>query len=191
MASQFKPRHQNVHAQVCLPQCSRPNQPCVNAYEMHTGNASLCEALQAIWLCHCRRMHAKHIWHEATDQTSHVLMNFGNKPKNSSWTLMNRGTMTTLSTYNTWIHTSRLQKVYHFSLHKFQLQAFLFQNATRNSAKAYQWSCANSNGQQHCIASTDSDLEAFSRNPTDGSFATLAFQLATFTKYLNEVFLSY
>jgi hypothetical protein len=35
----------------------------------------------------------------------------------------------------------------------------------------------------------DSDLEAFSRNPTDGSFAVLAFQLATFTKYLNEVFL--
>ena len=37
----------------------------------------------------------------------------------------------------------------------------------------------------------DSDLEAFSRNPTDGSFAVLAFQLAAFTKYLNEVFLSY
>ena len=33
----------------------------------------------------------------------------------------------------------------------------------------------------------DSDLEAFSRNPTDGSFAVLAFQLAAFTKYLNEV----
>ena len=37
----------------------------------------------------------------------------------------------------------------------------------------------------------DSDLEAFSRNPTDGSFAVLASQLAAFTKYLNEVFLSY
>ena len=46
------------------------------------------------------------------------------------------------------------------------------------------------NGVQHCLASMDSDLEAFSRNPTDGSFATLAFQLTTFTKYLNEVFLS-
>ncbi len=44
---------------------------------------------------------------------------------------------------------------------------------------------------QHCLASMDSDLEAFSRNPTDGSFAVLAFQLAAFTKYLNEVFLSY
>ena len=37
----------------------------------------------------------------------------------------------------------------------------------------------------------DSDLEAFSRNPTNGSFAVLAFQLAAFTKYLSEVFLSY
>ena len=32
------------------------------------------------------------------------------------------------------------------------------------------------------FASWDSDLEAFSRNPTDGSFAVLAFQLATFAK---------
>ena len=30
----------------------------------------------------------------------------------------------------------------------------------------------------------DSDLEAFSRNPTDGSFAVLTSQLAAFTKYL-------
>ena len=37
----------------------------------------------------------------------------------------------------------------------------------------------------------DSDLEAFSRNPTDGSFAVLAFQLAAFTKYLNDVLLTY
>ena len=41
------------------------------------------------------------------------------------------------------------------------------------------------------LESMDSDSEAFSRNPTDGSFAVLAFQLAAFTKYLNEVFLSY
>ena len=37
----------------------------------------------------------------------------------------------------------------------------------------------------------DSDLEAFSRNPTDDSFVVLAFQLATLTKYLNEVFFDY
>ena len=52
-------------------------------------------------------------------------------------------------------------------------------------------SCQVQRGGQHCLVSQDSDLEAFSRNPTDDSFAVLAFQLAAFTKYLNEVFLSY
>ena len=53
------------------------------------------------------------------------------------------------------------------------------------------FSCNKGRGVQHCLASMDSDLEAFSRYPADGSFAALAFQLAAFTKYLNEVFLSY
>ena len=44
---------------------------------------------------------------------------------------------------------------------------------------------------QHCGHSMDSDLEAFSRNPTDGSFAAIAFQVTAFAKCLNEVFLSY
>ena len=39
--------------------------------------------------------------------------------------------------------------------------------------------------------SWDSGLEAFSRNPADGSFAVLTSQLAAFTNYLNGVFLSY
>ena len=47
------------------------------------------------------------------------------------------------------------------------------------------------NGDQHCLSSMDSDLEAFSRNPTDGSFAVLAFQLTALTNYLDELFLSY
>ena len=51
--------------------------------------------------------------------------------------------------------------------------------------------CSNEGGGQHCLASMDFDLDAFSRNPTDGSFAVFAFQLAAFTKYLTEVFLSY
>jgi hypothetical protein len=55
----------------------------------------------------------------------------------------------------------------------------------------YKLPCSNESGEQHCLASKDSDLEAFSRNPADGSFEVLAFQLAAFTKYLNEVFLSY
>lgn len=37
----------------------------------------------------------------------------------------------------------------------------------------------------------DSDLEAFSHNPTDGSFAPLAPQPSTRTKCLNLQFLSY
>lgn len=39
--------------------------------------------------------------------------------------------------------------------------------------------------------SKDSDLEAFSHNPTDGSFAPLAPQPSTYTKCLNLRFLSY
>ena len=41
------------------------------------------------------------------------------------------------------------------------------------------------------LSSKDSDLEAFSHNPTDGSFTALAFQLTVFTNYLNQLFLSY
>ena len=37
----------------------------------------------------------------------------------------------------------------------------------------------------------DSDLEAFSHNPTDGSVTALAVQLTVFTKYPNQMFLSY
>ena len=39
--------------------------------------------------------------------------------------------------------------------------------------------------------SMDSDLEAFSHNPTDGSFGALAVQPTPMTKYLNQRFLSY
>lgn len=42
-----------------------------------------------------------------------------------------------------------------------------------------------------CTSGRDSDLEAFSPNPSDGSFAPLAFQPGTYTKYLNLRFLSY
>ncbi len=41
------------------------------------------------------------------------------------------------------------------------------------------------------LFSMDSDLEAFSHNPTDGSFTALAGQLTVFTNYLNQRFLSY
>jgi hypothetical protein len=41
------------------------------------------------------------------------------------------------------------------------------------------------------LSSMDSDLEAFSHNPTDGSFTALAGQLTVFTNYLDQRFLSY
>ena len=41
------------------------------------------------------------------------------------------------------------------------------------------------------LSSMDSDLEAFSHNPTDDSFAALAVQLTALTNCLNQRFLSY
>ncbi len=38
------------------------------------------------------------------------------------------------------------------------------------------------------LFSMDSDLEAFSHNPTDGSFTALADQLNVFTNFLNQRF---
>ena len=46
-------------------------------------------------------------------------------------------------------------------------------------------------GTYHRYASTDSGLEAFSHNPTDGSFSPLAFRPRENTNYLNRLFLSY
>ena len=59
------------------------------------------------------------------------------------------------------------------------------------SGYAYFFSCNGENGEQLCLVSMDSDLEAFSRNPTRGSLAALTFQSAAFTKYAAYVFLSY
>ena len=41
------------------------------------------------------------------------------------------------------------------------------------------------------VSGMDSDLEAFSHNPTHGSFAALPFQATAFTNYVNQRFLSY
>ena len=46
-------------------------------------------------------------------------------------------------------------------------------------------------GQYIIVSSMDSDLEAFSHNPTDVSFAALTFQSTAITNYLNQRFLSY
>ena len=41
------------------------------------------------------------------------------------------------------------------------------------------------------LSSMDSGLEAFSRNPTHGSFSALTFQSTEFANYANQRFLSY
>lgn len=46
-------------------------------------------------------------------------------------------------------------------------------------------------GSDIVVSSMDSDLEAFSHNPTDGSFAALSVQATARTKYPNQRFLSY
>ena len=46
-------------------------------------------------------------------------------------------------------------------------------------------------GSDIVVSSMDSDLEAFSHNPTNGSFAALPVQATARTKYSNQRFLSY
>ena len=63
-------------------------------------------------------------------------------------------------------------------------QEFLsIDNQPVKSGRTYFFSCNFQNGEQQCLVSMDSDLEAFSRNPAHGSFAALTFQSAAFTKY--------
>ncbi len=64
-------------------------------------------------------------------------------------------------------------------------------NPPVKSDKVYFFSSKSASNEKRCLVSMDSDLEAFSRNPTRGSVAVLAFQLAALTKYANRVFLSY
>ena len=105
---------------------------------------------------------------------------------------MDRSTRATLSTYNTWIHVSRLQKIYHSQCLKgIVTDGHLAAHSDQRNQIIYLLPCSIGNGVQHCLASMDSDLETLSRNPAVGSFAALAFQLTTVTKYPNEVFLSY
>ena len=97
-------------------------------------------------------------------------------------------------TYNTWMQLSRLQRIYrlrHLTLGVVGSSHLSIGNQLVKSDRVYFFSRNSKSGRQHCLVSMDSDLEAFSRNPTDGSLAELAFQLTAFTKYLNKVFLSY
>ena len=64
-------------------------------------------------------------------------------------------------------------------------------NPPVKSDKVYFFSSKSASNEKRCLVSMDSDLEAFSRDPTRGSFAAMAFQPAAFTNYENRVFLSY
>ena len=57
-------------------------------------------------------------------------------------------------------------------------------------AKLYS-NTSNTRGTNIVVSSMDSDLEAFSHNPADDSFAPLPDRTGANTKYLNERFLSY
>ena len=97
-------------------------------------------------------------------------------------------------TYNTRMQLSRLQRIYR---HRYLTLGVVGSSHLSNgnqlvkSDRVYFFSRNSDDGGQHCLVSMDSDLEAFSRNPTRGSVAALSFQTAAFTKYAAYVFLSY
>ena len=84
-------------------------------------------------------------------------------------------------------HVSRLQRIY---LSRY-LEIVVSYDLGR--VRGHRLSvCVNiGKGEYRRIPSMDSGLEAFSHNPTDGSFAALPFQATAFTNYLNQRFLSY
>ena len=74
-------------------------------------------------------------------------------------------------------------------------QTTLFHGAARNhllrsGAEAYSYT-ADACGGGSSLSGMDSDLEAFSHNPADGSFAAMPGRTAAKTNYLKPRFLSY
>ena len=60
----------------------------------------------------------------------------------------------------------------------------------REHAYCYSWEHQGKQTYRR-FSSMDSGLEAFSRNPTHGSFSALTFQSTELTNYVNQRFLSY
>ena len=80
---------------------------------------------------------------------------------------------------------SRLQRIYHLRKVSYDELVGVFGeiNQPMKSGKSYFFSGNCVNGEKPYLVSMDSDLEAFSRNPTRGSVGVLPFQAAPFTKY--------
>ena len=105
---------------------------------------------------------------------------------------MDRGTGATLGTYNTWVHLVVCKRFGNSQSINITGPCVPFTAARIRLGAVYDYDAVRGTGsKQRYIPSMDSGLEAFSRNPPDGSFAELTFQSTALTKDLNEVFLSY
>jgi hypothetical protein len=105
---------------------------------------------------------------------------------------VDRGTGATLGTYNTWVRLVVCKRFGHSQSMDITGSCAPFPAARIRLGAVRDYDAVRGTGRkQHCIPSMDSGLEAFSRNPADGSFAELTFQSTALTKDLNEVFLSY
>ena len=102
-------------------------------------------------------------------------------------TSMDRSTQATLSIYNTLIYVSHLQSIQHSTAGN-KHQPFECNNACHCNRI---WHHRITMKRSTNMSSKDSGLEAFSHNPTGCIIAAIIYQIAAFTKYLNEVFLSY
>ncbi|KAJ5186138.1 hypothetical protein N7491_005993 [Penicillium cf. griseofulvum] len=87
-------------------------------------------------------------------------------------------------------HFSRLQRIYPRASSRGFLPGSRRQPAEVHGPKAYSYPTTTC-GAKSPRSGTDSDLEAFSHNPADGSVAALPGQTAAKTNYLNQRFLSY
>ena len=102
------------------------------------------------------------------------------------------------STYNTPSISCRLHAIYHSDYLYYHDRVVNSSISTgkpnpqvRFSSRSFICTHLVQSKRSSITSSMDSDLEAFSHYPADGSFAALAFQPAANTNYLNEGFLSY
>jgi hypothetical protein len=95
-------------------------------------------------------------------------------------------------------HSSRLQRIHPRTCFQYKtstrIKPFRSTRGRLNvvlEPKLYFNATSNARDNTSSFSSTDSGLEAFSHNPTDGSFAPLPDRTGANTNYLNQRFLSY